>query len=840
MNTITLKWINKDVELPSANIVDGKYIVNLVDEKQENLNICIGNFELVKIGKITKINLVKSNGQRLVYTSFKTKAENIKILKKAETIKDVVKKFLLSKCADIKKIMDISDFTTDEKVCEKDEDENEDENDEIIEVENEEDATDKNVGRKRTKKHIEKPNKTNKPNKPNKTEDEIDEEITEINFQMLERFVGRNFPVKCNIQSSKTKFIISSAIWFLLNGKSSLIILRNYTADSDQLKTRIKQFTNELYNSLEHFGFSRNLFPIEFADDDKITPESLNGTTPKILISIYNNASLNKINKKIGENEKGKFVLFIDEADMLHKDVEVTETTKNGDLTVASELQSMINTCFCSFSVSGTILDAIMKKNIKIEDLIVLEPPTGYRSHNSFLIEHLRKKCKFTTLENEDVILNDENILPFLDKFKTLTPYKTLLGDDHPNYCLMRVSKVKKPMRKFFNMMCTDYRSIVCLLYTGEEIKLHHDSLGNVNSIRLSNGRSSQNIKGVHIFQKGASPGHILEWLKNNGGVEKFPHLITIAGDLASRGISFGSADFSKCQALHKLPWHLTSMYSTFAETTDIPEILQITGRLCTIVFDGVPLTLHITPKDHENLLKGYNITEEFVTRAAKLKERKTSIKEYISGLSIFKNKVPSSDRSLTKFTKFTPKKVSTLEEDVNNGGWVTDERGRYIVRVVQDENGQKLSNITKDGPIIGTIIEGADHPEPDDYDVIDIKRKVAKDKNKVNEDDKIPKNIIDESIKEIGEEEYLRLTKKMFPKWSTGNTKISIFMHNLDPNKVYTEKEFRELCKTSGINRLRQIMIYKNTIGHGNIIKEYNNNYKLHVCLQEEFRKYF
>ena len=825
MNTITLKWINKDVELPSANIADGKYIVNLIDEKQENLNICIGNFELVKIGKITKINLVKSNGQRLVYTSFKTKAENIKILKKSETIKDVVKKFLLSKCADIKKIMDISDFTTDEKVCDEDEEENEDEKDEdeIIEVENDEDITDKNVDKKyikkRTKKHIE---------KPPKTEEEIADEITETNFKMLERFVGRNFPVKGNIQSSKTKFIISSAIWFLLNGKSSLIILRNYTADSDQLKTRIKQFTNELYSSLEHFGFSRNLFPIEFADDDKITPESLNGTTPKILISIYNNASLNKINKKIGENEKGKFVLFIDEADMLHKDVEVTEMTKNGDLTVASELQNMINTCFCSFSVSGTILDAIMKKNIKIEDLIVLEPPTGYRSHNSFLIEHLRKKCKFTTLENEDVVLNDENVLPFLDKFKTLTPYKTLLGDDHPNYCLMRVSKVKKPMRKFFNMMCTDYRSIVCLLYTGEEIKLHHDSLENVNSIRLSNGRSSQNIKGVHVFQKGASPGHILEWLKNNGGVEKFPHLITIAGDLASRGISFGSADFSKCQALHKLPWHLTSMYSTFAETTDIPEILQITGRLCTIVFDGVPLTLHITPKDHENLLKGYNITEEFVTRAAKLKERKTSIKEYISNLSIFKNKVPSSDRSLTKFTKFTPKKVRTLEEDVSNGGWMTDERGRYIVRVVQDKHEKKLSNITKDGPIIGTIVEGADHPVPDDYDVIEIRKKKNVQKEKVDNT-------------EIGQEEYTRLIG-MFEKWSNGNLKISVFMQNLDPLKIYTEKEIKDLCKQYGIIDILQLLNrkYYNSQGYGTIIQKKNNTYRLHPCLVKEFNKYF
>jgi len=179
-------------------------------------------------------------------------------------------------------------------------------------------------------------------------------------------------------------------------------------------------------------------------------------------------------------------------------------------------------------------------------------------------------------------------------------------------------------------------------------------------------------------------------------------------------------------------------MYTTFAESTDIPELLQITGRLCTTTFDGVPLTLHITPRDHENLLKGFNITEEFVNRAAKLNEKNASVKEYISNLGMFKNKVPDSERSLTKFTKFRPKKVRTLEEDVKNGGWMTDEKGRYIVRIVKNIGNQinTLSTITKDGPVFGTIVEGVDHPEPDDYDVIE-KKKVKKVEEKEEKEEK-------------------------------------------------------------------------------------------------------
>jgi hypothetical protein len=706
MNSLNLKWINfdfSDSELSELKISDGKYLINTVNNDGNSVDAQIGLFNLIKIGRQIKIMLKKVSGETIVYKSFITKNNNkvIKILKKASTVSDVVKKFLISKCSDIQKIMNISNFSTLDipETIHEEEDESDDESVNNV----------KRKNKKYEKKNLE------------KTEENLEE-----NFKMLERFVGRNFPVKGNVQSHKTKFMISSAIWFMLNSKSSLIILRNYTDDSDQLKVRIRQFSNELYESLENSGFPKNLFPIEFADEDLITPETLNGTTPKILISIYNNTNLAKINKKIGENEKGKFVLFIDEADMLHKDVDINDKTKKGDVTVASELQNLVNTCFCSFSVSGTILDAILKKTIKVEDLIVLQPPPGYKSHNSFRFDgfYLNKKCKFTTLENEDIITNDENIVPFLDYFSNLS-YIDFGKTKHPNHCLMRVSKVKKPMNRFFDMICKDYRSLVSLLYTGDSLKLHHDSLENINSIRLSNGKTSCNENGVHVFKKGSAPGHILEWLKNNGGAEIFTNIVTIAGDLASRGISFGSADFNKCN----YPWHLTHMYATFADTTDIPEMIQITGRLCTVPKLDIPLYLYVTKEVRDNLLKGFNITEEFVNRASKVTEKKESVREYVSNINIFKNKVPESSRPLTKFIKFTPKKVKTLKEDIDNGGWLTDEQGRYITRIVKNGEVETLANITKDGPIFGTIIENADHPETDDYDPISVKQKEVKSK---------------------------------------------------------------------------------------------------------------
>jgi hypothetical protein len=186
----------------------------------------------------------------------------------------------------------------------------------------------------------------------------------------------------------------------MLHGKSSFIILRNFTDDSDQLKSRIDDFSEQLYDTLEHSGFDRNLFKIEFVDENNIDGKSISGDTPKIMISIYNKTPLQKINKIITEKKKGKYVTFIDEADLLHKKITPDEDIES----TASQLDILVKNSFCSFSVSGTILDCILKNQIKVENLIVLEKPAGYKSHNNFLIEHLTKKCKFSTKIDDDIV----------------------------------------------------------------------------------------------------------------------------------------------------------------------------------------------------------------------------------------------------------------------------------------------------------------------------------------------------------------------------------------------------------------------------------------------------
>jgi hypothetical protein len=82
-----------------------------------------------------------------------------------------------------------------------------------------------------------------------------------------------------------------------------------------------------------------------------------------------------------------------------------------------------------------------------------------------------------------------------------------------------------------------------------------------------------------------------------------------------------------------------------------------------------------------------------------------------------------------------------------------------------------------------------------------------------------------------------------MFPKWAKADTKIARFMQNLDPRKVYTEKEMKELCKNTNISRIIQLLKFttgNNGVCYGTILKKINNNYQLYTELVSSFEKYF
>ena len=182
--------------------------------------------------------------------------------------------------------------------------------------------------------------------------DSIDIDGRIVKFEDIMEFSEKYMIVKGFMQVGKSKFIISSSVWFMLNGMSSIIVLRNYNGDKDQLIRRISEYNHMLQEFLGNE--LKGKFKIETVTDKNIQIEHFtDNNNPKIIVCIAHPTPLKKLNN-IVENPKvtKKYALFLDEVDFI--DSEGT--------CVQKELDKLRQHCFCSYGVSATILDSTFKR----------------------------------------------------------------------------------------------------------------------------------------------------------------------------------------------------------------------------------------------------------------------------------------------------------------------------------------------------------------------------------------------------------------------------------------------------------------------------------------------
>tara|TARA_B100001287_G_scaffold242589_1_gene218125 strand:- start:358 stop:1167 length:810 start_codon:yes stop_codon:yes gene_type:complete len=93
-------------------------------------------------------------------------------------------------------------------------------------------------------------------------------------------------------------------------------------------------------------------------------------------------------------------------------------------------------------------------------------------------------------------------------------------------------------------------------------------------------------------------------------------------------------------------------------------------------------------------------------------------------------------------------------------------------------------------------------------------------------------------------EDEIDRLINKAFPKWSSNlkQYKIGRFLKEVDQNKVYSAKEFRDLRAKYDYTYIAHFLSIKvaKSKGYGPLFICENNTYKLHDHLKDAHTKYF
>ena len=479
---------------------------------------------------------------------------------------------------------------------------------------------------------------------------------------------------------------------------------------------------------------------------------------------------------KFATNFESKFDLYIDEIDNIDY---------GKDSQASTLLKEIKNLSYKTFGITATPLDCIFSEDeLKSADIIKLSKPDDYRGFIDICVKLLQKDKKIVAINKkitnfEDILNSDKNLQPFLDEFSKSKPeFAWTIKKYIPNICLIKNSRINVSQETLFNSIIQKYSGeFAIILYNGNGVKIYYPNMPREIIYKKNHIKPDINID-IDITEA-------LQFLKDNGDVKMFPRIIIISGELAGRCTSFVSRDYN---------WHLTDMYYNPSKSTPIPEMIQSCGRLCGRNKGKSHLYLHCTKLVADALYKGFFFTNEIIERAIKNplihENEEVSFSKSIKEVSMNNQKFPKGRNITCKI--IIKKKDFNLVKNVDNG---------YNLEAYKYTN------------------EDEECDEELNQDISDE---------------------IKSSLKEIGNEEFKRLIS-MFKKWSLGSSKISIFMQNLNPDKVYNEDELKDLCENN-VKRIALVTTknFINGSGWGKILQKKENNYKLHPCLIEEFKKYF
>jgi thymidine kinase len=455
------------------------------------------------------------------------------------------------------------------------------------------------------------------------------------------------------MQSGKTSLIIATAIYYSRYNIPVFVILQNSDDARSQffnrINTQIASF-NGIVNNKTTVKQKKGLSKKEFR-------RSSAGNSQLITVLLRNSTDIGFCNEMI-EGSDPRYILIIDESDF---------TDSGKECACDIEIEKLKENASVIWNVSATPMVTLMKETIACKKVYITQKPAGYKDLFNIEYNDLPLTCEHSNNADDDPLEKDENISSYLLNFEKTEPFFiSIRNQSHPNISLMRVGRVIEPQQKVAMWISENTPNITVATFNGGEngITLRGKGIGKY-SIVLSNGVSSVvskiNGKYVHKFRN-THISFILEFMQEYG-VDRFPRIVILAGQLADRGISFSASHYTTCEENNEVPWHLTEMYYTLSDSSCQPTILQTAGRLCGIYKDDIPLKMYTNGRP--DIIKAYTCQEELIARS-KSHENEKVMKYALESTPISKHKC-----SVRRYTPAHIRSViKKVEDDCSAGGW--------------------------------------------------------------------------------------------------------------------------------------------------------------------------
>ena len=445
-------------------------------------------------------------------------------------------------------------------------------------------------------------------------------------------FSCQNALIYGQVQSGKSEYIFGISIMHILSGGKVVIINRNSIKDAVHMKIKLLRFSFEHQEVMKKIGISNpTIFESVYAGDISFNKNELyDDNKHKVVIAINNGTQLNSVNKFLDNVGDDKLMIILDEADVTGYAV-----VKNEPRPILHAAMGIVDLKLRSshiIEVTATIWD-ILKGNSTLtnNNIYKLRPSYNYKSVLSVRAVNLKQK-----FINDIKLPFNEQDPNFDEIFETLTitPYfneEFGVSGGHP-ICVLHKTYVQiQHIDLVFDYMINNSKfnkKWVVIKEHSEDISMFVNCLKGFK-IKIDDVNIEDNKDGIFSFPKKIIIPHILQWLRDNGGVDKFSHIFIKSGKFADRCRSYVSIDGA---------WHLTHEYSGDYKT--LPGAIQ-GMRLLHNRPDSIPLTYFATKKTNKNIRKGYLHQEEQIERL-KMEKDNVFTSKRINEEKWCKDKIPS------------------------------------------------------------------------------------------------------------------------------------------------------------------------------------------------------
>jgi hypothetical protein len=480
--------------------------------------------------------------------------------------------------------------------------------------------------------------------------------------------------IKGCMQSRKTWMIVAMSMYYYLFYKVSVfIVIENKLSSCEQMMLRIRNVFDKYISLIGakdlQTEFERMFQVLDVkrgkSCGEQEMQEALSGKSPRIFIALRSEYDLCPVNDIIEKSNQVKYALILDESDAIDNG---SESWAQDELNYIKDSANIV------WNVTATAMTSLMKEYIVSGNVFVMKKPEDYKDLPTFNMIQLDKESESCSDVDDDPFDKDPNLKNYLEDFSKKGIYFDPVwgGRRHPVISLVRVGITIEPQLRLAEFIQSNH-TITCITFngSGEGLTLRGHGLPK-SPIKIGKNTSILE-KEVHNFSD-LQIGDAISYLQENGGVDRYPRIVIIAGKMADRGITFGSSNYSECISQKQVPWHLTEMYYLAAKGTDQPNLLQAAGRLCGVYIDNIPLTLYSNACD--DIVKAYHAQEELIDRARKANREEQSMKDIIPTIEMSKEKC-----SKRRFTSpKVPCRIKKVKDDSIYGGWDWEAEGRMTL----------------------------------------------------------------------------------------------------------------------------------------------------------------